>query len=196
MMTGPTWLVSRRTILASALALAGVTGGLPAAALRAQSVTGVVPNWGDLETWTRTITSTREVEHGLGLHLSGTGGVMLVSFAGRMDIRTPAAPPSLLVVMAPPLLGNPNIIRAPSLVFVVDDGTDARAVLDATASVRVDDAAPGAIVRSATGRVSAADFARLVKAKTIKATVFGSDSLVRIDQIKALQALADKLKVK
>jgi hypothetical protein len=191
-MTGRTQPFGRTAFFAVVL---GVTTALTIG-LRSQSVTGVVPNWGDLEAWTRTITSTKEVEHGLGLHLSGTGGVMLVSFAGRVDMRTPTPPASLLVVMAPPLMGNPNIIRVPTMAFVVDDGTTARAVIDATGSVRVDDAAPGAIVRSATGRVSASDFARLAKAKTIKATVFGSESLVRIDQIKAMQALADKLKLK
>ena len=191
-MTGRTQPFGRTAFLAVVL---GVTTALTIG-LRSQSVTGVVPNWGDLETWTRAITATREAEHGLGLHLNGTGGMMLLSFAGRLDIRTPTPPPSLHVVMAPPLMGNPNIVRAPTLVFIADDGTDARAVIDATGSVRVDDAAPGAIVRSATGRVTASDFARLAKAKTIKATVFGSESLVRIDQIKAMQALADKLKLK
>lgn len=191
-MTGRTHQLGRTAMVA---ALLGVTMGVTLG-IRAQSVTGVVPNWRDLETWTRAITSTKEVEHGLGLHLSGTGGTMLVSFAGRMEIRTPVPPTSLSVVMAPPLMGNPNIVRVPSLVFIVDDGTEARAVIDATGSVRVDDAAPGAIVRSASGRVTASDFARLAKAKTIKAMVFGSEGLVRIDQIKAMQALAEKLKLK
>ena len=165
-------------------------------AVGAQSVTGVVPNWGDMETWTRAIASTREVEHGLGLHVSGTGGVMLLSFSSRVEVRAPTAPSAVQVVMAPPLMGNPNLVRTPSLVFLIDDGIETRAVIDATGSVRVDDASPGAIVRSATGRVSASEFGRIAKAKTVKATVFGSDSLLRLDQIKALQALATKLQIK
>ncbi len=178
-------------VLAAAI---GLAVSMPAS-FRAQSVTGVVPNWRDMETWTRAITSTREVEHGLGLHVSGTGGTMLVSFAGRMDVRTPAAPSALQIVMAPPLMGNPNLVRRPNLIFVVDEGTEDRAVIDLSETVRVDDASPGAIVRSATARVSAANFVRLAKAKTIKGTIFGSESLMRLDQIKGLQALAEKLKM-
>jgi hypothetical protein len=181
----------RRLTLCAVLAATSVPLGLGA-----QSVTGVVPNWGDLETWARAIASTREVEHGLGLQLSGTGGVMLLSFSARLDARSPAAPAALQVVMAPPLMGNPNLVRTPSLVFLLDEGTEDRALIDATGSVRVDDAAPGAIVRSATGRLTAGDFARLAKAKTVKATVFGSQSLVRIDQLKAIQALATRLLIK
>jgi hypothetical protein len=191
-MTGRTRPLHRLAVLTALLA---ATAG-PSLDLGAQSVTGVVPNWRDLEQWTRAITSTREVEHGLGLQLSGTGGVMLVSFTGRVDARTSAPPTSIQVVMAPPIMGNPNLIRTPSLAFIADDGTDQRALIDATSSVRVDDASPGATVRSAGGRLSASDFARLAKAKTIKARVFGSESLVRIDQIKAMEQLAAKLKLK
>jgi len=179
------------TVCVALLAATSLSHGL-----LAQSVTGMVPNWRDLETWTRAITSTREVEHGLGLHLAGTGGVMLVSFSGRLDVRSPVAPSSVQVVMAPPLMGNPNLVRMPSLIFRVDEGTEDRTEIDATRSVRVDDAAPGAIVRSGTGRISASELARLAKAKTVKATVFGSESLVRIDQLKALQGLAAKLLIK
>jgi hypothetical protein len=69
-------------------------------------------------------------------------------------------------------------------------------VIDATASVRVDDPAPGAIVRSATGRVSAPSFLRLTEAKTIAGEVFGAEVAFRPDQMKALQDLAAKLKLK
>ncbi len=182
----------RRTIVIAAL-VACAAGA--AAGLRAQSVTGVVPKWADLETWARTIDATKEIEHGLGLQLSGTGGTMMLSFSGRLSTRTLAPPASILAVAAPPILANPNVIRTASLRFIADDGTDARAVIDVTSGLRVDDPAPGAVVRSATVQMPAADFARLAKAKTLKVTIFGSDSLVRIDQIKAMQTLAGRLKL-
>jgi hypothetical protein len=167
-----------------------------AASPAGQSVTGVVPNWSDLETWSRPIPGAREVEHGVGLHVSGPGGTMLLSFSGRLSLRTLRPPASLLVVLAPPLLSNPNVIRKPTLIFVADDGTKEREVIDATASVRVDDPAPGAIVRSATGRVSAPSFLRLTEAKMIAGEVFGAEVAFRPDQMKALQDLAAKLKLK
>ncbi len=174
-------------------ALAAVTG-LPATP-HAQSVTGVTPNWGDLQPFTRAVTATREVEHGLGLHFSGPDGIMMVSFAGRLSLRTLAPPTGLTVVMAPPVMANPNLIRKPTLIFLADDTTDAREVIDASGSVRVDDPAPGATVRSALGRIGAADFVRLTKAKTLTAEVFGSMTTVRPEQIQAMKALAEKLKL-
>ena len=182
----------RRTIVIAALAACAAGA---AADPRAQSVTGVVPKWADLETWARPIAATSEVEHGLGLQFGGTGGMMMLSFSGRISTRTSAPPTSIGAVVAPPVLANPNVIRKASLTFIADDGTDLRAVIDVSSSLRVDDPAPGAVIRSASVQIPAADFARLTKAKTLKVTVFGSDSLVRIDQIKAMQSLADKLKV-
>lgn len=189
-------MMARTPWLGRFLALTTLTAMtcLPAAP-RAQSVTGVTPNWGDLQPFTRSITASREVEHGLGLHLSGPEGIMMVSFAGRLSLRTLAAPTGLTVVMAPPVMSNPNLIRKPTLVFLADDKTDDREVIDASGSVRVDDPAPGATVRSALGRIGAADFVRLTKAKTLTAEVFGSMTTVRPDQIQAMKALAEKLKL-
>lgn len=180
-----------RTALVATLAVAASLA-LP----RAQSVTGVVPNWSDLETWARASSAARDVEHGLGLHLTGPGGTMLLSFAGRISLRNPAPPSSLLVVMAPPLLSNPNVIRKPTLIFVADDGSKDREAFDVSSSVQVDDPAPGAIVRSATGRLPTKAFLRLTEAKTIKAEVFGTEVIVRPDQLEAMQTLAGKLKLK
>ncbi len=189
-------MTARTPWLGPVLALAAIAAvtSLPAVP-RAQSVTGVSPNWGDLQPFTRSITASREVEHGLGLHFSGPDGVMMVSFAGRLSLRTMAAPASLSVVMAPPVMTNPNLIRKPTLVFVADDKTGDREVVDASGSVRVDDPAPGATVRSATGRIGAGDFVRLSKAKTLTAEVFGSMTTVRPEQIEAMKALADKLRL-
>ena len=189
-------MMARTPWLGRFLALAALVAatGLPAAP-HAQSVTGVIPNWGDLQPLTRAITATREVEHGLGLHFSGPEGVMMVSFAGRVSLRTLAPPTSLTVVMAPPIMSNPNLLRKPTLVFLADDKTDDRKLIDASGSVRVDDPAPGATVRSAMGRIGAAEFVRLTKAKTLTAEVFGSMTTVRPDQIQAMKALAEKLKL-
>src|SRR5690606_5748188 len=96
-------------------ALGARVSGLGLAASPAgQSVTGVVPNWSDLETWSRPISSTREVEHGLGLHVSGPSGTMLLSFSARLNLRSLRPPTSIFVVLAPPLRSNPNLIRKPT----------------------------------------------------------------------------------
>jgi hypothetical protein len=189
-MTGRNHWLGHSTLLGTFM-LTAVVAAMP----QAQSVTGVVPNWTDLETWARPLASAREVEHGLGLHVSGPTGPMMLSFTGRLSLRSATAPASLQVVMAPPVMANPNLIRKPTLVFIADDGAKAREVIDATSSVRVDDPAPGAIVRSATARISADAFRRLTTAETLTAEVFGAEVTIRPDQIKAMQALAAKLRL-
>jgi hypothetical protein len=64
-MTGRNHWLGHSTLLATFM-LTAVVAAMP----QAQSVTGIVPSWTDLETWARPLASAREVEHGLGLHLS------------------------------------------------------------------------------------------------------------------------------
>lgn len=159
----------------------------------AQSVTGVMPNWKDLETWSLPI--SREIDQGLGLQLASSGGVMMVSFSARVPQNSTAPPKDVFIVTAPSLVSNPNVLRTPSLRFTADPRTRNEKSFDLSGTLRVDDPSPGAIISSASSLMRTEDFIRLCQAIAITGNVFGSDVTLRDDQIKALRALAERLHI-
>jgi hypothetical protein len=183
-----------RCIIPAAVVTVAGLGLASAGGIFAQSSTGVMPNWSDLETWSRLVPGTRENELGLGLQLSGTAGPMLLSFSGRLDTRSPTVPPKeVAVIIAPGLMANPNALRTPTLRFTLDEGLKTASSIDATSGLRVDDPAPGAIIHSAATSLRAAEFIKLCTVQTLKANVFGFDVQFRADQIKGMRALAERL---
>jgi len=180
------------------LVLAAALASLPNvyAVARAQSATGYRASWGDLETWSRLIESSRENEVGVGLQAAGPGGVMFVAFTARIDTREPNVPPREVVVqVATPPRTNPNAIHTPTLSFTVDEKTDKRAVIDLTSRLTVDNPAPGSELKDGTARMRLPDFTRILNAETVKANVFGLDVTLRPDQIRAIRAFAERLRL-
>jgi hypothetical protein len=163
----------------------------------AQMLQGLRSEWGDLETWTRAIESSRESELGLGLQLNGSAGTTLVAFMGRLSARDPRTPPrDLDIQVGTHKMTNPNLLRRPSLTFLMDEGTDKRKSVDLGPSLKVDDPSPGAIISDGIARIDAADFLAMANAKKIKGNVFGFDVTLRSDQIAAIRALAERLQMK
>lgn len=161
---------------------------------RAQSATGYLATWGDLETWSRLIESSRETEVGVGLQAAGSGGLMFVAFTARLDTRDPNVPPREVVVrVATPPHTNPNAIHTPTLSFTVDEKTDKRLVVDLTPRLTVDNPAPGSELKDGSARMRLPEFTRILNAGTVKANVFGLDVALRPDQIKAIRVFADRV---
>ena len=183
------------------VAAAAFAGMLTSSSL-AQSLTGLRPSWSDLETWNRRGSDSREAEVGLGLHLSGSGGTMLLSFAATLNSRTPNAPPSeLLITVGAPFNSNPNTVRSGVLRFAVEiedlvKKTSQRTTIDLSSRLTLDNPAPGAVPETGTARMSIAQFTDLAKARTAVAQVIGVDVAFRPDQLKAVQAFAERIGVR
>jgi hypothetical protein len=167
-----------------------------------QNLTGLRPSWGDLETWNRPGSDNRTTEVGLGLHLSGSGGTMLLSFAATLNSRTPKAPPSELnITVGAPFNSNPNTVRSGVLGFVVEiedliKKTSEKKTIDLSSRLTLDNPAPGAVPENGTARMSIAQFTDLAKARTAVARVIGVDVSFRPDQLKAVQAFAERIGVR
>jgi hypothetical protein len=176
-------------------ALAAVFATLTPARTAAQMLTGLRSEWGDLETWTHAVESTRESELGLGLQLNG--GTTLVAFMGRLSARDPRTPPrDLGVQVGTGKMTNSTLIRRPVLNFVIDEGTDKRKSVDLSGRLNVDNPAPGAIITDAVSRIDATDFLQLAGAAKIRGTILGIDVTFRPDQIAALKSFAERLQFK
>jgi hypothetical protein len=176
------------------LAAAAIAVAIAAVSLGAQS-SSKYATWADLETWTRSVGSGQETEIGLGLHPSPSGTV-LVSFTARFPTRTPSrAPAEIQLLGAVGAMVTPNVLRTPTLVFTLDEGTDQKTVMDLASKSTVDDPAPGAPINNIVARLTPAQLVRLTEAKTIKAAILGFPTEFRPDQLKALQAYARQIMV-
>lgn len=163
----------------------------------AQMLVGLRSEWGDLETWTHALESSRETELGLGLQLNGSTGTTLVAFMGRLSLRDPKTPPrDLDVQVGTGKMTNPNLVRRSILTFLADEGTPKARTVDLSSQLRVDNPSPGAIITDGVSRIDAADFVRLASATKLKATVLGFDVTFRQDQITALKSLATRLQMR
>ena len=164
---------------------------LPAVGAGRQGLVGVQANWRDLETWSRLIEPSRENELGLGLQPQGAA---MIAFLGRLSISSPRqAPRELRVHVAPALRANPTVLRAKTLTFVADAGTDNQTKIDASVGLVADDPTPGGIIENAMGPLRTADFVRLTKSTTLQANILGFDVVFRPDQIRAMQTFAQRL---
>jgi hypothetical protein len=179
---------------AALLGLALVTGAGAPGTTSAQMLVGLRAEWGDLETWTHAIESSRESELGMGLHLTGPTGMTLVAFMGRLSARDPRTPPrDLDVQVSTGKMTNPTLLRRGVLSFTADEGTARSRTIDLGANLKVDDPSPGAVISDGVSRIDASDFLRLASATTIRGNVLGFEITFRQDQISALKAFATRL---
>jgi hypothetical protein len=179
-------------------ALAGVLAIVPAPAATGrapgQVVVGLQGNWKDLETWTHFLEASRENELGLGLQPSGDGGTMLIAFTGRLSTRSPQIPPrEIAVQIVAPQRANPNLLRSPTLRFVLEDAAAKRTTLDFSRRLLVDNLAAGAPIEQGVARISAGEYRSLAGAAALEANLVGFDVGFRPDQLEAMRARGSRL---
>ena len=184
-------------LFALPLALAG-RPVMPVTAAPPQIAAGVFANWGDGETWSRYLDLSDETDIGLGLHPTGRGGTMLISFSARWHSRIVSGQPQAIYVqVAAPALINPNVVRLPNLVFNVDAKTDRAVQMDFSPRLAVDrpgPIAPGAeVVTSGIAKMDLAELSRLGRATVITATILSVDVEFSAKQRQALKAYAQKV---
>jgi hypothetical protein len=144
-------------------------------------------SWRDLETWSTPV-GGGQTERGLGLHLSGPSGRVMMAFVTRSTGRT-AADRDVSVQVSTGPLGNPNRVQTPTLVFRGTDERKRKFEIDLSSRLTVDNPAPGAQVTSGIARLRAGEFQRLSRATNVTATVLGLEVAIRADQLAAMRAL-------
>lgn len=174
--------------------------GLSIAATRGpgpQAGAGPLATWADGETWSRYLAATGETEVGLGLQPSGSGGTMKVAFMARQRGKTaPRAPEEITVQLGSGALVNPNILRSPTLVFVLNPKTAQQVTLDLSSRLSVDNPAPGAAVTSGFARIPSAAFVRITRARRLSAMTLGLSVEFSPAQLEALRAFRDRLSLR
>lgn len=157
---------------------------------------GLQANWTDGQSWSTYLEASRETELGLGLQLTGPSGTVPVAFLGRVSVRDPRAlPREIQVQAAVGYLGNPTLVRTSVLTLIADATSDRRLALDLSARLVVDDQAPGGIIQNGLATIRAAELVRLAEAETLSGNVLGFEVFFRPDQIRALRAFAERLRL-
>jgi hypothetical protein len=159
---------------------------------------GYLADWADRATWRRRDKTTGKVEVGLGLVLNGSAGAMRLAF--YVDDPTPIMPVGLrpvgFRVAAGPRL-NPGILRTPTLTFtavVSVNGAKPRPItIDASATMTVDNPAPGAPVTSGTGMLPQGAIHAIADASALSGSILGVPVSFRDDQRAAIRAFRDRV---
>jgi hypothetical protein len=163
----------------------------------AQQAAGMLASWGDMETWSRHDERADESETGLGLQLHGKTGTMLLSFAARYPGKVAMrAPDAVVTQVAVTPSTNPNVLRTPTLVFLIDVKTPRAATMDLSQRMNVDSPGPGQIVSNGRASMSPEEFLRLIGATTLHAKVLGFDVEFRREQLRAMRDFGERVGIR
>jgi hypothetical protein len=186
-----------RTVLLILVVLGGATLAGDARSVAAQQPAGMLSSWGDMETWSRHDERTDESETGLGLQLQGPSGPMLLSFSARFPGKVAMRAPESVVAQASvtPTV-NPNVLRTPTLVFLLDVKTPRAATMDVSQRMSVDRPGPGQVVSNGRATISPEEYLRLVGATTLHGKIFGLDVEFRRDQLRAMRDFGERIHIR
>src|SRR5262249_48559701 len=119
-----------------------------------------------------------------------------LNFSARLQGRMPTSPPAAVWVHA--IAGaetNPNVMRTPSLRFVLDADKKTTTRIDVSSRVRSDDPTAGGTPNDLAATIKPDEFRRLAGADTVNVVAFGFNLTLRADQIDALHAFARRIKL-
>lgn len=155
-----------------------------------QIETGAITAWSDLETWSRPHLTTGDADTGLGLHLSGPNGPMLLAFSARVG---DADSKDITVQVAAGATVDSNVPRTATLRFVLNGHNARRGTIDLSPHLKVDNPSLDAAVASGVAPMPATELLLIARAETITATVLGVEVQFRPDQIQAVDAFARRI---
>jgi hypothetical protein len=187
---------SRLVLLLIAVLGMNTLGG-NASSIVAQQPAGMLASWGDMETWSRHDERNDESEVGLGLQLQGPTGPMLLSFSARHPGKVALRAPEAVVVQAAVTpSANPNVLRTPTLVFLLNVKTPQAATMDVSQRMSVDAPGPGQVVSNGRASISPEEYLRLVGATTLHGKVLGLDVEFRRDQLRSMRDFGERIHIR
>ncbi len=139
-----------------------------------------------------------DTEHGLGLQLNGTIGTVNMAFTAvtlRRELRG-TLPKFVVVTMSPSFAVDPNRSLDLTLTFVMTGKDKKQTTIDGSGRITAvppGPYAPGDKATSARAMLTAAEFIQIAQAHTLRATVVGVPVEFRPEQLKAVQALAQRI---
>ncbi len=175
---------------ARALAIVACTLAAPVAA---QDSSGLLATWKDGEIRETFDASTRVSRIAVAVMPSGAHGSLTMVLSASWPGRTRIKPITEFEVRADVgLRVNPNFIRQPSLLFVLEGGSSGSRTIDLNERLRIPPAGAGSAIDTGTAIISLVELIQMLRADRLSAEVFGLPMTFTPAQLDALRKFGDR----
>ena len=176
------------------VALACVVGLCPPASAFAQDPAALLATWKDGEIRETFDTSARVSQISIAVMPAGAHGSLTVVLSARWPGRARTKPLTEFELRADVgLRVNPTFIRQPTLLFVLDPGTDHARVIDLTERLKVPPSGAGSAIDTGTATLSLVELIQLLRAQAVSAEIFALPLTFTPAQLEALRKFGDRV---
>jgi hypothetical protein len=166
---------------------------LLSAPVHGQDTAALLATWKDGEIRETFDSSARVSQLAVAVMPSGPHGSLTVTLAARWPGRARTKPLTEFELRADVgLRVNPNLIRQPTLLLVLDPETERTRVLDLSERLRIPPTGAGSAIDTGTVTLSLVELIQLLRAGTASAEIFGLPLTFTPAQLDALRAFGDR----
>ena len=171
--------------------LALVVSSTPA---RGQDPAALLATWKDGEIRESFDSAARISQIAVAVMPSGQHGSLTVIVSARWQGRTRYKPIDEFEIRANVgLRVNPNLIRQPTMLFVMDPDSDRTRVLDLNDRVQIPPTGAGSAIDTGKATISVVELIQLLRARTLTAEIFAVPLTFRPEQLEALRKFGDRV---
>ena len=181
-------VIGRRVglLLALAVAMSGPVRGQDPAALLA--------TWKDGEIRESFDSAARISQIAVAVMPAGQHGSLTVVLSARWPGRTRLKPIDEFEIRANVgLRVNPNLIRQPTMLFVMDPDSDRSRVLDLNERLQIPPAGAGSAIDTGKATISLVELIQLLRARSLTAEIFALPLTFTPAQLEALRKFGDRV---
>jgi hypothetical protein len=166
--------------------------GSPAGAF-GQDAAALLATWKDGEIRETFDSSARVSQLAVAVMPAGAHGSLTVVLSARWPGRTRTKPLTEFEVRADVgLRVNPTFIRQPTLVLVLDPGTDRTRVIDLSERLQIPPSGPGSAIDTGRATISLVELIQLLRAQAVNAEIFALPLTFTPAQLEALRKFGDR----
>jgi hypothetical protein len=163
------------------------------APVRGQDTAALLATWKDGEIRETFDSSTRVSQIAVAAMPSGPHGSLTVVLSARWPGRARTKPITDFELRADVgLRVNPNFIRQPTLVFVLDPDTDHTRVLELSERLRIPPTGAGSAIDTGSAVISLVELIQVLRAQSVSAEIFGLPLTFRPEQLDAFRRFGDR----
>jgi hypothetical protein len=160
----------------------------------AQDTAALLATWKDGEIRETFDPSARISQIATAVMPAGPHGSLTVVLSARWPGRARTSPLTEFELRADVgLRVNPNFIRQPTLVLVLDADTDHTRVLELSERLRIPPTGAGSAIDTGTAVMSLVELIQVLRARSVSAEIFGLPLTLTPEQIEALRRFGDRV---
>jgi hypothetical protein len=165
-----------------------------ALAARPQDTAALLATWKDGEIRESFDAAARISQLSVAVMPAGQHGSLTVVMSARWPGRTRLKPIDEFEIRADVGLHvNPNLIRQPTMLFVLDPDADRSRVLDLTERLRNPPTGAGSAIDTGKATISVVELIQLLRARSLAAEIFALPLTFTPEQLEALRRFGDRV---